>query len=74
MGIPAPVPLVLKSPFWRKTLMRAQVLLMKFSRGLFSYQMLMVVRPLPTLETLSAQTRRHSDEKSAMLDLLVPIP
>jgi hypothetical protein len=68
IGIPAPVPLVLKSPFWQKTMMRVQVLLMKISRGLFAYQMLMVVRPLPTLETLSAQTRRHSNEKSSTLD------
>lgn len=73
IAIPAPVPLVLKSPFWQKTLMRAQVLLMKFSRGLFSYQMLMVVRPLPTLATLAAQTRRHSDEKSATLDSRAPV-
>ncbi len=68
IGIPAPLPLVLKNPFWQRTLMRVQGLLIKVSRGLFSYQMLMVVRPLPTLKTLSAQTRRHSDEKSAALD------
>lgn len=68
IGIPAPLPLVLKNPFWQRTLMRVQGLLLKVSRGLFSYQMLMVVRPLPTLKTLSAQTRRHSNEKSAALD------
>ena len=65
LGIPAPVPLVLQSPFGQKILLRIQVLLIKISRGLFSYQMLMVVRPLPTLATLSLQTRRHSGAKSA---------
>lgn len=67
IGIPAPVPLVLQSPFWQKILLRIQVFFMKISRGLFSYQMLMVVRPLPTLATLSMQTRRHSGVKSATL-------
>ncbi|MSU22437.1 MAG: glycosyltransferase [Opitutus sp.] len=64
IGIPAPAPLVVQSPFWQKMAMRIQGLLIKVSRGLFAYQMLMVVRPLPTLETLAAQTRRHSDDKS----------
>jgi len=73
LGIPAPVPLVVQSPFWQKTLLRLQVLLMKVSRGLFAYQMLMVVRPLPTLATLSAQTRRHSGAKSATLDSRAPV-
>ena len=73
IGIPAPVPLVVKNPFWQKALLRMQVLLIKISRGLFSYQMLMIVRPLPTLATLSAQTRRHSGEKSATLDARVPV-
>ncbi len=70
VGIPAPVPLVVQSPFWQKFLMRAQSLAMKLSRGLFSYQMLMVVRPLPTLDTLLADTHRHSAQKSSALPVL----
>ncbi len=65
--IPAPVPLVVQSPFWRKWLMRAQGLAMKISRGLFAYQMLMIVRPLPTVDTLLADTHRHSAQKSSSL-------
>ena len=53
--------------------MRAQVMLMKVSRALFSYQMLMVVRPLPTLGTLAAQTRRHSEAKSTAIDSRAPL-
>lgn len=64
-GIPAPVPLVVKSPGWQKFLMGLQGFLIKISRGLFAYQMFMVVRPLPTIEKLMADAHRHSAEKSA---------
>lgn len=73
-GIPAPAPLVVRSPFWQKFLMGAQNFLIKISRGLFSYQMLMVVRPLPTVETLLAAAHRHSGEKSAALPAAVASP
>lgn len=66
-GIPAPVPLVVPSPFWQKLLMGAQAFCIKISRGLFSYQMFMVVRPLPTVEKLMADAHRHSAAKSAAL-------
>ena len=65
LGIPAPAPLVVKNPFWQKLLMRLQGFLIKISRGLFSYQMFMVVRPLPTIEKLMADAQRHSAEKSS---------
>lgn len=71
LGIPAPAPLVVKSPFWQKLLMGAQSFALKISRGLFAYQMLMVVRPLPTLDTLLAETHRHSAAKSSALPSLV---
>ena len=64
-GIPAPVPLVVKSPFWQKFLMGTQRFLIKISRGLFAYQMFMVVKPLPTLDTLLADTHRHSAAKAS---------
>ena len=65
VGIPAPVPLVVKSPFWQKFLMGTQSFLIKLSRGLFAYQMFMVVRPLPTIEKLMADAHRHSAAKSS---------
>lgn len=65
VGIPAPIPLVVRSPFWQKVLMKAQGFLIRISRGLFAYQMLMVVRPLPTVDTLIADARRHSAEKAS---------
>jgi hypothetical protein len=66
-GIPAPIPLVVANPFWQKNLMRLQALLIRLSRGLFAYQMFMVVKPLPTLETLLQDAHRHSHQKSATL-------
>jgi glycosyltransferase involved in cell wall biosynthesis len=68
MGIPAPVPLVVKNKFWQKLLMKTQAGLMRISRGLFAYQMLMVVRPLATIETLTASMQRHSAVKSALVE------
>jgi glycosyltransferase involved in cell wall biosynthesis len=64
-GIPAPVPLVVKSPGWQNFLMGLQAFLIKISRGLFAYQMFMVVRPLPTIEKLMGDAHRHSAAKSA---------
>ncbi|MES2693161.1 MAG: bifunctional glycosyltransferase/class I SAM-dependent methyltransferase [Verrucomicrobiota bacterium] len=70
VAIPAPVPMVVKKGFRQSFLMAAQKLGMKLSRGLFSYQMLMVIRPLPTLDTLLADSQRHSAEKSSALPAL----
>ena len=67
IGIPAPIPLVIKRPFWSRLLFGLQRGLIRVSRGLFAYQMLVVVRPLPTLETLLARTHRHSDAKASEL-------
>ncbi|MSU51097.1 MAG: hypothetical protein EXS37_18740 [Opitutus sp.] len=52
LGISAPFPHFVKNPFWQRTLLRLQTGLMRISRGLFAYQIFMVVRPLPTLQTL----------------------
>ena len=69
IGIPAPVPLVVQNRFWRSTLMTLQRWLIRVSRGLFAYQMLMVVRPLPTLTTLMQSTRTHSAERSTAVEI-----
>ena len=66
-GIPAPIPLVVRSPFWQRALMGLQAALIRVSRGLFAYQMLMVVRPLPTLSRLMNEAEKHSARKAAEL-------
>jgi glycosyltransferase involved in cell wall biosynthesis len=64
-AVPPPIPLVVRNRPLCRLLMGIQGILMKVSRRVFAYQMLMVVRPLPTLDTLLAQTARHSAAKSA---------
>jgi glycosyltransferase involved in cell wall biosynthesis len=64
-GVPAPLPLVMKPGVLRNLLMGIQAAMMRVSRGLFAYQMIVVAKPLPTLETLLNQAERHSLEKSA---------
>lgn len=65
MGIPAPIPLVVKNRFFQGLVMSIQDGLMRISRGLFAYQMFMVVRPLPTLETLMRDARHQVAERAA---------
>ena len=74
VAIPAPVPLVVRSPFWQKFLMRAQAALMWLSRGLFAYQMFVVARALPTLPTLMRDARRHSAARSTAVGAAVAPP
>jgi 2-polyprenyl-3-methyl-5-hydroxy-6-metoxy-1,4-benzoquinol methylase len=64
-GIPAPLPLVMNPGFLRDALMRIQAILIGISRGLFAYQIFLVARPLPTVDTLLRQAERHSSEKSS---------
>jgi glycosyltransferase involved in cell wall biosynthesis len=64
-GIPAPLPLVMKPGFLRNALMRIQRIMIGVSRGLFSYQIFLVARPLPTVQTLLRRAERHASEKSS---------
>jgi hypothetical protein len=50
--------------------MGLQAVLIKLSRGLFAYQMFMVVRPLPTIEKLMDDAHRHSAAKTATAEPL----
>ena len=69
IGIPPPIPLVVKNAFWQKVLMGLQSFLIRISRGLFAYQMFMVVRPLPTLSTLMKDARHHSAQRSSAVEV-----
>ena len=66
-GIPFPIPLFVESGFWRRALLKTQLFLIKISRGLFAYQIFIVARPLPTLETLLTETHRYTAEKAISL-------
>jgi glycosyltransferase involved in cell wall biosynthesis len=51
-GIPAPFPLALGPGWFGRALVSLNALLIRLSRGLFSYQMFMVATPLPTVGAL----------------------
>jgi len=51
-GIPAPYPLAFGDGWFSRFLLTANVLLIRLSKRLFSYQMAFVARPRPTLEHL----------------------
>ncbi len=61
-GVPAPFPLALRSNRLARLLVGINKLLIRLSRSLFSYQIFIVVRPLPSLEWLldrAAESRRE---------------
>ncbi len=66
-GIPAPLPLVIRSKFWCRFAMGLQRALIALSRGLFAYQIYMVARPRATLATLLEKAHRHSRERAEAL-------
>ncbi|HEY2384024.1 MAG TPA: bifunctional glycosyltransferase/class I SAM-dependent methyltransferase [Terriglobia bacterium] len=54
-GIPAPFPLAVGNKILGRLLLKLNRLLIHLSKGLFSYQILMVVAPLPSSEWLLSQ-------------------
>ncbi len=66
-GVPAPYPLALGDNFISRFLLAVNLLLIKLSKSLFSYQIFMVVRPFPSLEWLLQRAIESSWEKSAKL-------
>lgn len=63
-GLPAPFPLALGDHAISRALLRVNQLLIGLSRNLFSYQMIFIVRPKPTLELLLRNAQTASREKA----------
>jgi uncharacterized membrane protein YdjX (TVP38/TMEM64 family)/glycosyltransferase involved in cell wall biosynthesis/SAM-dependent methyltransferase len=61
-GVPGPFSLALGDGWLSRTLTVVNTALIKLRRGVFSYQIYLVVRPLPTVEYLLA----HAQEQSAI--------
>ena len=59
-GVPAPFPMAIKSRPIANIALKINCILIKLSKSLFSYQMLMVAKPLPTLKRVMAQTQQHT--------------
>ncbi len=64
-GIPAPFPLALGDGMLGKLLLHLNKLLIRLSRGLFSYQIFLVLQPQPSLEYLLEAAETHSALRSA---------
>jgi glycosyltransferase involved in cell wall biosynthesis len=64
-GVPAPFPLALGDHALSRLLIRINRWLIRLSRGLFSYQVLLVARPLPSLEWLLDRTLQTSAARAA---------
>jgi glycosyltransferase involved in cell wall biosynthesis len=70
VGVPGPMPLALGDNFVSRMLMKVNQLFIPISRGLFSYQIFLRVRPQPSLElllrTAEEQSARRVEEIEAM--------
>jgi hypothetical protein len=59
-GIPAPFPLALGNNSFARALVMFNSFLIRISRGLFSYQILLVASPFPTVEALLERAMESS--------------
>jgi glycosyltransferase involved in cell wall biosynthesis/SAM-dependent methyltransferase len=64
-GVPAPWPMALGSGLAGRAALALNRWMIALARGLFSYQILMTVRPQPSLEYLLRATREHSTLRAA---------
>lgn len=67
-GIPAPYPLAFGENIFSRILVLINQFLIWMFKGMFSYQMAFVVRPLPTIELLLNRTMTSSEEKLQVYD------
>lgn len=67
-GVPAPFPLALGYNAVSRWLVRLNSFLIRALPGLFSYQILMVVRPRPTVEALLDDSIAASSQRAASLN------
>jgi glycosyltransferase involved in cell wall biosynthesis len=67
-GIPGPFPLALGDNAASRFLLRINQFLIRFSRGLFSYQIFLRVKPRPSLEWLLTTAREHSRKRAEAIE------
>ena len=59
-GIPAPFPLALGHNIFSKILLNVNIFLIKISKPIFSYQILLILRPKPSLKNILEKTIEYS--------------
>ncbi len=61
-GIPAPIPLAIGNNFISKLLINLNSVLIKISKPIFSYQILLVMKPKASLKSILEETEKFSKE------------
>jgi glycosyltransferase involved in cell wall biosynthesis len=69
VGVPGPFPLALGDNWLSRFLVGINEALIRLSRGLFSYQIMIRARAKPVLETLLNQTEEHSATQKSLFEL-----
>jgi 2-polyprenyl-3-methyl-5-hydroxy-6-metoxy-1,4-benzoquinol methylase len=64
-GVPGPFPLAMGDTWLSRMLLLVNKALIRVSRGMFSYQIFMVVQPLPSLEYLLRDAQEQSSIRAA---------
>jgi hypothetical protein len=70
-GVPAPFPLALGNTFLARFLLVANRFMIRISKTLFSYQIFMVVRPLPSIDRLLDRAAEASRARNTTMRLQV---
>ena len=70
-GIPAPFPVALGLNWFSRALTNFNLFLIRISRGFFSFQILMVASPIPTLDALLDRTVESSAVRAAAIEQLI---
>src|SRR5579863_4809635 len=71
VGVPGPMPLALGENFLSRMLLKLNQLLIPLSRGLFSYQIFLRVKPRPSLELLLRTAQEHSQKRVEAIEALI---
>ena len=61
-GIPAPFPLAIGNNFFSKSLTNLNILLIKISKSLFSYQIMYEIKPNTSLDQLIDEAHKKSEK------------
>jgi hypothetical protein len=67
-GIPAPFPLAFKNKLLNSILIGLNQIAIKISKGLFSYQIFIIAKPIPTVSHLLSQSIHCSNQRKRDLD------
>jgi 2-polyprenyl-3-methyl-5-hydroxy-6-metoxy-1,4-benzoquinol methylase len=68
IGVPAPAPLALGENFISRTFLKINKLLMPISRGMFSYQIFLRIKPHPTLQFLLNTAQEQSEKRARAIE------